>query len=132
MMFLLIAVDKVALLIGNKNYKDHPLNCPHNDVKAMTEKLHEFNFKTISLVDLTLDQMSKAVDYYCSLLSKGMYAMFYFSGHGIADSSKTSYLVPTDATNYRCIESINYDEIRQKLQNTLSKVIVILDCCRTM
>jgi len=30
--------------------------------------------------------MSKAVDYHCSLLSKGMYAVFYFSGHGIADS----------------------------------------------
>ena len=87
MMFLLIAMDKVALLIGNKNYQAHLLNCPHNDAaKGNDWKLHEFNLETISLADLTLDQMSKAVDYHCSLLSKGMYAVFYFSGHGIADS----------------------------------------------
>jgi len=122
----------VALLIGNSNYKKHPLTCPHHDVKEMTKKFHDLNFKTISLVDLTLTEMSRAVDYFCNLLSTGMYAVFYFSGHGLADCSKTSYLVPIDAINYGLTDSINYDDIRQKLQYTLSKVIVILDCCRTM
>ena len=122
----------MALLIGIRNYEKYPLTCPHNDVKAMTEKLQDLNFKTISLVDVTLTEMSRAVDFYCNLLKKGMYAVFYFSGHGIADCSKTSYLVPIDATNYRSTDSINYDEIRQKLQNKLSKVIVMLDCCRTV
>ena len=131
-MYFYLAMDKVALLIGNSTYEKHPLSCSHHDVKKLTEKLHALNFKTISLVDLTLTEMSRAVDYFCSLLSKRMYAVFYFSGHGIADCNKTSYLVPIDAINYGPTDSMNYDEIRQKLQCTLSKVIVILDCCRTL
>ena len=54
----------MALLIGNSSYKRRPLRCPRNDVKAVTEKLQKLDFKTISLVDLTLTEMSKAVDYF--------------------------------------------------------------------
>ena len=67
------ATDKMALLIGNCKYKGKPLKYSGNDVEAVAGKLRELQFKTISLVDLTLSQMARAVDYFCSLLSLGMY-----------------------------------------------------------
>ena len=51
-----------------------------NDVKAVTNKLHQLNFNTISLVDLTLSQIANAVEYFCSLLDKEMYCSFLFLG----------------------------------------------------
>ena len=118
--------DKMALLIGNYKYKGKPLKYSGNDVEAVAGKLRELQFKTISLVDLTLSQMARAVDYFCSLLSWGMYAVFYYSGHGVENqSTKTTYLMPIDADEFD--QCINIDDIKQAKQ---SKVIMILDCCR--
>lgn len=126
-----IAKDKKALLIGNSNYKGKPLRCPKNDVKAMTERLQKLNFKTISLVDLTLSQMTNAVDYFCSLLDNGMYAVFYYSGHGI-EVNKTTYFMPIDANEkeLKIAQHNNSDLIACKLQETYAKVIMVFDCCR--
>ena len=121
----------MALLIGNSGYEKEPLRCAKNDVKAIKEKLEQRNFRTILLVDLTLFQMINAVEYFCSLLDKGMYAIFYYSGHGV-EINKTTYLVPVDADekNINPTQYTNSDLIGYKLQSTLAKVIMILDCCR--
>ena len=106
--------------------------CSRNDVEAVTEKLRQLNFKTISLVDLTLSQMAKAVDYFCSLLDNGMYAVFYYSGHGVENQhNKTTYLMPIDADEpVKFGQCMNGDDITQKMQAKQSKVIMIFDCCR--
>lgn len=121
----------MALLIGNSSYAGKSLKCSKNDVKAVTERLRLLNFKTISLVDLTLSQMTSAVDYFCSLLDKGMYAVFYYSGHGV-EANKTTYFVPVDADDkdVNIVQYNNSDAIAYKLQQTLAKVIMVLDCCR--
>jgi len=123
----------MALLIGNSSYEGKPLRCSKNDVKAMTERLQRLNFKTISLVDLTLSQMMNAVEYFCSLLGKGMYAVFFYSGHGI-EVNKTTYLIPVDADakQLKVVQHYSSDLITYKLQETLAKVIMVLDCCRTV
>ncbi|XP_065883776.1 hemicentin-2-like isoform X2 [Dysidea avara] len=129
------ATDKMALLIGNSNYKGtaNHLKCPHNDVKAMAEKLQDLGFKTLTLVDVSLQEMSRAIDYFCGLLHEGMYTVFYYSGHGL-DVHKTTYLIPVDANGQQVNteECVNYDFVRQKMQQQRTKVIVFLDCCRTM
>ena len=121
----------MALLISNSNYQQKPLRCPKNDVKILTEKLQHLNFKTISLVDLTLSQTTNAVDYFCSLLGKEMYAIFYYSGHGV-EVNKTTYFVPIDAdeNDLKVVQLNNSDLITRKLQSTLAKVIMVLNCCR--
>lgn len=124
------AADKMALLIGNSAYKGRPLGCPRNDVEAMTDKFRQLNFRTISLVDLTLSQTAKAVEYFCSLLDKEMYAVFYFSGHGV-EYNKTTYLMPIDADEpVRIEQCIDSEDFGEKMQKTLAKVIMIFDCCR--
>ena len=124
--------DKIALLIGNSSYKTRGLRCPHDDVKAVTVALQELGFKTISLVDLTLTEMTKAVEYFYELLDDGMYGLFYYSGHGL-DVHKTTHLMPIDANDsqVKVEECVNYDVITQKLQKRPAKIISILDCCRT-
>ena len=123
--------DKVALLIGNSNYKRNPLRCSKNDVKAVAERLQRLNFKIILLVDLTLSQMTNAVNYFCSLLELGMYGVFYYSGHGV-EVNKTIYFVPIDVDEeeLKSVQCKNSDLIAHKLQSTLAKVIMVLDCCR--
>ena len=120
----------MALLIGNGGYKEKPLNCSKNDVEAVTDKLRQLNFKTISLVDLTLSQMAKAVDYFCNLLDHGMYAMLYYSGHGL-ELNKTTYLMPIDADEpVKISQCMNVDDVAAKMQAKKAKVFMILDCCR--
>ena len=127
-----IATDKMALLIGNGDYKKNPLKCSKNDVEAVTRKLRQMNFKTISLVDLKLSQMAKAVDFFCKLLDQGMYAVFYYSGHGLENqNSKTTYLMPIDAEEpVKLQQCMNCDDIAVKMQAKKCKVIMIFDCCR--
>lgn len=124
------AIDKMALLIGNCDYKGKPLKCSMNDIEAVTSKLRQLNFKTISLVDLTLSQIAQAVDYFCSLLDQGMYAIFYYSGHGL-EHNRTTYLMPIDAVEpVKLDQCINVDDVTGKMQAKKSKVFMIFDCCR--
>ena len=122
----------MALLIGNCGYKGKPLKCSKNDVKAVADKLRQLNFKTISLVDLTLSQMAKAIDYFCTLLDRGMYTVFYYSGHGLENQlTKTTYLMPIDADEpARFDQCMDVDDIARKMQARQSKVVMIFDCCR--
>ena len=128
-----LATDKMALLIGNSNYKGATtkLKCPRNDVKAMAAKLQQLGFNTLTLVDVPLDEMSRAIDYFCGLLHVGMYAVFYYSGHGLGNES-TTYLMPIDANDQQVNikEFINYNVVRQKMQQRRAKVVAFLDCCR--
>lgn len=71
------ATDKVALLIGNLSYQNHPqLKAPMVDVYDLTNLLRQLNFKVVSLLDLTESEMRNAVDEFLLLLHKGVYGMF--------------------------------------------------------
>jgi len=101
-------------------------------VKAMAEQLQQLGFKTLTLVDVSLNEMSRAIDYFCGLLHVGTYAVFYYSGHGLGNES-TTYLMPVDADDQqvKIEEFINYNVVRRKMQQRRAKVVAFLDCCRT-
>lgn len=78
-MCLIPATDKVALLIGNLSYQNHPqLKAPMVDVYDLTNLLRQLNFKVVSLLDLTESEMRNAVDEFLLLLHKGVYGTFAF------------------------------------------------------
>lgn len=78
-MCLVPATDKVALLIGNLSYQNHPqLKAPMVDVYDLTNLLRQLNFKVVSLLDLTESEMRNAVDEFLLLLHKGVYGTFAF------------------------------------------------------
>lgn len=72
-----LATDKVALLIGNLNYSNHPkLMAPTMDVHELSNHLHHLGFRVVSLLDLTQEEMLASITHFISLLDKGVYGRF--------------------------------------------------------
>ncbi|XP_034081200.1 mucosa-associated lymphoid tissue lymphoma translocation protein 1 isoform X1 [Gymnodraco acuticeps] len=128
----LYATDKVALLIGNLSYQNHPqLKAPMVDVYDLTNLLRQLNFQVVSLLDLTETEMRNAVDEFLLLLHKGVYGLLYYAGHGY-ENYGNSFMVPVDAPNpYRsanclCVQSIL--KLMQEKETGLN--VFLLDMCR--
>uniref|UniRef100_H3DDQ7 MALT1 paracaspase n=1 Tax=Tetraodon nigroviridis TaxID=99883 RepID=H3DDQ7_TETNG len=128
----LYATDKVALLIGNLSYKNHPqLKAPMVDVYELTNLLRQLNFQVVSLLDLTESEMRNAVDEFLLLLHKGVYGLLYYAGHGY-ENYGNSFMVPVDApipyrsANCLCVQSIL--KLMQEKETGLN--VFLLDMCR--
>ncbi|KAL6114759.1 malt1 [Pungitius sinensis] len=128
----LFATDKVALLIGNLSYQNHPrLKAPMVDVYDLTNLLRQMNFQVVSLLDLTEAEMRNAVDEFLSLLHKGVYGLLYYAGHGY-ENYGNSFMVPVDApspyrsANCLCVQSIL--KLMQEKETGLN--VFLLDMCR--
>ncbi|KAM7414558.1 hypothetical protein PAMA_019394 [Pampus argenteus] len=126
------ATDKVALLIGNLNYSNHPgLMAPIMDVHQLANLLRQLDFRVVSLLDLTREEMLAAIDKFIQLLDRGVYGLFYYAGHGYERSGR-NYLVAVDAPQpYRpencvCVQRVMLS--MQKRQTALS--VILLDTCR--
>uniref|UniRef100_A0A8C3NI29 Paracaspase n=1 Tax=Geospiza parvula TaxID=87175 RepID=A0A8C3NI29_GEOPR len=127
-----VATDKVALLIGNMSYWNHPqLKAPMVDVYELTSLLRQLDFKVVSLLDLTESEMRNAVDEFLLLLDEGVYGLLYYAGHGY-ENYGNSFLVPVDAPNpYRsanclCVQNI----LRQMQEKRTGLNVFLLDMCR--
>uniref|UniRef100_A0A8C6Q3A8 MALT paracaspase 1 n=1 Tax=Nothobranchius furzeri TaxID=105023 RepID=A0A8C6Q3A8_NOTFU len=132
LMFNPPATNKVALLIGNLSYQNHPqLKAPMVDVYDLSNLLQQLNFKVVSLLDLTESEMRNAVDEFLLLLHKGVYGLLYYAGHGY-ENYGNSFMVPVDAPNpYRsanclCVQSIL--KLMQEKETGLN--VFLLDMCR--
>ncbi|XP_047453402.1 mucosa-associated lymphoid tissue lymphoma translocation protein 1 [Mugil cephalus] len=126
------ATDKVALLIGNLNYSNHPgLMAPVMDVHKLANLLQHLHFRVVSLLDLTREEMLAAIEKFVQLLDKGVYGLFYYAGHGYEHAGR-NYLVPVEAPQpYRtencvCVQRIMLS--MQEKQTALS--VILLDTCR--
>ncbi|XP_054035243.1 mucosa-associated lymphoid tissue lymphoma translocation protein 1 [Dryobates pubescens] len=127
-----VATDKVALLIGNMSYWNHPqLKAPMVDVYDLTNLLRQLDFKVVSLLDLTASEMRNAVSEFLLLLDKGVYGLLYYAGHGY-ENYGNSFMVPIDAPNpYRsanclCVQNI----LRQMQERETGLNVFLLDMCR--
>ncbi|KAI6058169.1 Mucosa-associated lymphoid tissue lymphoma translocation protein 1 isoform X4 [Aix galericulata] len=129
---VVVATDKVALLIGNMNYWNHPrLKAPMVDVYELTNLLRQMDFKVVSLLDLTESEMRNAVDEFLLLLDRGVYGLLYYAGHGY-ENYGNSFMVPIDAPNpYRsanCLCVQNILKLMQEKETGLN--VFLLDMCR--
>ena len=88
--------------------------------------------QVISLVNLRLDEMRDALRLFAELLDSGVYAVFYFAGHGFECSGK-SYLMPVNADDkYECSKNLPANEVLQIMQDREAKLkVLLIDCCRT-
>ncbi|ESO98968.1 hypothetical protein LOTGIDRAFT_113764 [Lottia gigantea] len=127
------AVDKVALLIGNYDYRcEDALKAPMPDIQNLSEIFTSLNFKVVPLLNLTLTEMKNAVEHFCALLGVGVYGVFYFCGHGF-EEKKEIYLVPQDApTGYLTKDCLPSEYVLSRMQRQQPQVsCLILDVCRT-
>ena len=88
----------MALLIGNGDYNEmETLKAFESDIRNLHATLADkLGFKVISLMDLKYHEMMKALEQFYKYLQSGVYAPFYFSGHGFSYNNIT-YLMPIDA-----------------------------------
>lgn len=126
------ATDKVALLMGNMNYQCHrQLRAPMADVHELTNQLRQLDFKVVSLLDLSWQEMHSAVMEFLLLLDKGVYGLLYFAGHGY-ENYGNSFMVPIDApASYTSEHCLWVQDILQKMQEKETGLnVFLLDMCR--
>lgn len=122
----------MALLIGNFDYRNETiLKAPKHDVLKLAEIFRSLNFKVVSLLNLTKDEMISAVHEFVNLLGRGVYGVFYFCGHGFEEDGRC-YLVPPDApAGYTVDDCVCADNVQALIQRTdLALLCMILDICR--
>nr|XP_030137020.3 mucosa-associated lymphoid tissue lymphoma translocation protein 1 homolog [Taeniopygia guttata] len=126
------ATGKIALLVGNNRYQHHPnLMAPVRDVFELRRLLEHLGFQVVSLLDLNKAEMAAAVSQFLQLLGKGVYAIFYYAGHGYEHLGR-NYMVPVDAPQpYAPENCISVQRILQKMQQQQTALnIILLDTCR--
>ena len=133
--YALAEQKRIALVIGNSNYKTAPLKNPINDAKAITAQLSQFGFQVEQLLNASQREMEESIrSFGKSLNQKDAIGLFYFAGHGMQVNNR-NYLIPVDATvdNEADVEFETIDAGRvlaqmEFAQNNLN--IIILDACR--
>lgn len=126
---------RVALVVGNADYKIGPLANPVSDAEAVAEVFkHKLKFDKV-----ILRRNLKADAFRAALLDLGREStgakvgVVYFAGHGTEVGGK-NFLVPVDATLAKssalALEAIPLDVVLDQLEGVLKLKLVILDACR--
>lgn len=126
---------RVALVIGNANYKDSPLANPVHDARAVAKALNALGFKVSLRVNLTQTQLRRAIREFGDALhaTQGV-GLFYFAGHGVQISNR-NFLIPVGSDIQREYEveeqAVDAGTVLSMMQSARARVnIVILDACR--
>lgn len=125
---------RVALVVGNKNYKVRPLANTLNDADDMSRSLRTSGFEVIDLRDATLQQMRSAVRQFGDKLLASDVGLVYYSGHGVEVKGR-NYFIPVNADIQRedeiADQGLDVNLVLEKM-NTAGKGvnILIVDACR--
>lgn len=125
---------RIALIIGNGDYKTGPLRNPSNDAFDMAVTLSNLKFEVTYKANSDLRDMEKAVREFGKKLRKSDVGLFFFAGHGVQVKGR-NYLIPVGAeiqeeTDVK-YEAIDAGRVLDAMYNAGNKInIVILDACR--
>jgi len=93
--------QRVALVIGNSDYKLGPLLNPVNDARAMADALQNTGFEVMKYENVsTMVDLKIAIREFGEKIQNGGVGLFYYAGHGMQVSGK-NYLIPTQAEIYK-------------------------------
>ena len=131
---LLSANDKVALVIGNKNYSNHTgLNNPIKDAKLIRDTLQGMGFEVVEAYNKNLNGLSTKLDIFIGKARNAKIAVVYYAGHGIG-VGRNNYLIPLGSSNLsvdnlgRKLMSIN--ELKGAVAKASGFGVVFFDACR--
>ena len=125
---------RIALVIGNSDYKVGPLRNPVNDAQDISGVLRTLGFTVQTRINVNHLEMEEAVNKFVQEIQNGDVALFYFSGHGIQAKGE-NYLIPIGApiqseTDVR-FKTLNAGLVLGKMEESRNRTnIVILDACR--
>ncbi|MDM8525600.1 caspase family protein [Desulfococcaceae bacterium HSG8] len=126
---------RVALVIGNSDYKSSPLKNPANDAADMSAALKQCGFAVTKVINADRRKMRGAIRRFGDDINKGGVAgLFFYAGHGIQVKGE-NYLVPLDA-DVSAEDEVEDDCLRvssvlRKMETAGNRLnIIILDACR--
>jgi hypothetical protein len=128
------ASKRIALVVGNANYKVRPLKNPRNDADDISRSLRSSGFEVIDLRDASLQQMRNGVRQFGDRLINNDVGLVYYSGHGVEVKGR-NYFIPVNADIMRedeiADQGLDVSLILEKM-NTAGKGvnILIVDACR--
>ncbi len=128
------ATSRVALVIGNGDYKQGTLKNPVNDAEDVTRALEKLEFKVIKRINGSRREIISGIDDFSKAIRNADIGLFYYAGHGMQIDG-INYLIPVE-TNVREesdveFEAVRVDRVLRKMQKTNTKLnMVILDACR--
>ena len=125
---------RIALVVGNANYKVRPLKNSRNDADDVSRSLKTTGFEVIDLRDATLPQMRTAVRQFGDRLVNNDVGLVYYSGHGVEVKGR-NYFIPVNADIQRedeiADQGLDVSLILEKMSTAGKGVnILIVDACR--
>jgi formylglycine-generating enzyme required for sulfatase activity len=125
---------RVALVVGNADYKASPLKNPVNDARAMTAKLKSLGFQVVHFENLKTRQVGSALREFRNLIRPGSVALFFYAGHGLQVRGE-NYLPTVDAelASEEDVpnQSLNLAAVLNLMEDSKASVnLVLLDACR--
>ena len=125
---------RIALVVGNANYKVRPLKNSRNDADDVSRSLKTTGFEVIDLRDATLPQMRTAVRQFGDRLINNDVGLVYYSGHGVEVKGR-NYFIPVNADIQRedeiADQGLDVSLILEKMSTAGKGVnILIVDACR--
>jgi hypothetical protein len=126
--------QRVALVLGNANYKDAPLANPVNDARAISAALQEAGFTVILRENTDQRGMLAALREFGDKLRGGGTGLFYYAGHGMQIKGR-NYLIPVGANVERedevAYSAVDAQAVLDKMEAAGNAAnIMILDACR--
>ena len=125
---------RMALIVGNSDYKNGRLINPANDAADLTKKFKSLGFETTGRTNKDKRELKDEISNFCIKAKNYDAAIFYYAGHAMQDKG-INYLVPIDATinspadiEYECID-MNW-VLRSMEEAGIKTKIIILDACR--
>jgi Caspase domain len=131
----MLALPKVALVLGNSKYKESPLKNPASDARAIGEALKTMGFAVTLKLDAGRAEMAAVTQAHVQQLAKRkVVGLFYYAGHGIQLAWR-NYMLPVDAEidtladiQKQAVEVNKLLEGIKRADNALN--VIILDACR--
>jgi hypothetical protein len=126
--------QRLALVIGNAQYKEAPLLNPVNDARAVAKALSRSAFKVVQKENIGRAEMQVALREFGDALKAGGVGLFYYAGHGMQVRGR-NFLIPVDANIERedevAYNSLDANQVLDKMEAANNRLnIVILDACR--
>lgn len=129
-----LAAARLALVVGNSDYPQWPLNNPVNDARAISAKLRSLGFDVSTHLQLKRDDIGVVTDTFLRKVTPEDTVVFFFAGHGVQVGGQ-NFLLATDA-NIRTEfdvhrNGIDFTRFLKRLERTRAAVkLIFLDACR--
>lgn len=126
--------SRVALVIGNGNYKNSPLKNPINDANDISARLRGLGFVVVERNNLVVKNIGSTLRDFRSKLMPGSIAMVFYAGHGVQIKGENYFpAVDADIQGEEDVphQSLAVRQIMDILGDAKTRLnLVFLDACR--